>query len=305
MLRNLMLRVAANPRMVRLFSSLGRRSGLLQRFVAGETLESALQAVRELNAAGIRATLDLLGEGVAKDEEARKAAGDYVELLREIARAGVRSSISIKLTQLGLDISEELVRKNLAHILERAGEVGVFVRIDMEGSDYTDGTIRIFEDAFDRFGSNRVGIVIQAYLRRSEEDIVRLSRKGCNVRLCKGAYREPSEIAFQEKSEVDGNFIILMRILLDSSAYTAIASHDHKIIEEARRFISEKEIGRERYEFQMLYGVRRDYQQRLHQEGYKMRVYVPFGTEWAPYFMRRLAERPANLLFILRAIFGR
>ncbi len=302
MLRNLMLRAAANPVLVRAFSSLGRRSGLSQRFVAGQKVETAIEVVRKLNTGGIVATLDLLGEGVRLAEEARQATQAYIQLLGEISNRNVRSGISIKLTQLGLDVSQELTHENLVKILLRAEAVGIFVRIDMEGSDYTDSTIRIFEQNADRFGALRVGIVIQAYLRRSEEDIRRLVAKGCSIRLCKGAYMEPSEIALQDQQDVERNFLMLMKILLTSSGYTAIASHDHNIIEEACRFINETEITGNRYEFQMLYGVRREYQQQLKDRGYKVRVYVPFGTQWAPYFMRRLAERPANVLFIARAI---
>ncbi len=302
MLRNLLLKAADRPALVKLFSGLGKRSGLADRFVAGETLDTALQAVRQINQLDILASLDLLGEGVTDPEAAKRAAGAYIELLTAIAESGVRSNISIKLTQLGLEVSRDLCAKNLQRILDKARQLNNFVRIDMEGSEHTQDTLDLFESAFPIYGFRHVGIVIQAYLRRSEEDIRRLVESGCNIRLCKGAYQEPPEIAFQRRSKVDANFIKLLEIMLQSPAYTAIASHDHRMVEHARRFVAEKQIPIDRYEFQMLYGVRRDYQLQLRRQGYRFRVYVPFGTEWAPYFMRRLAERPANLLFTLRAI---
>ncbi len=305
MLRNLLLHAAERPALVKLFSGLGKRSGLADRFVAGETLDSALEAVRQLNELDILASLDLLGEGVTDPEAADRAAGAYIELLQAIGESGVRSNISIKLTQLGLDVSRSLCERNLARILEKARQLGNFVRIDMEDSDHTQATLDLFESAYPEYGFRHVGIVIQSYLRRSEEDIRRLVRLGCNIRLCKGAYQEPAEIAFQRRSKVDENFIKLLEIMLQSPAYTAIASHDHRMVEHARKFVAEKNVPNDRYEFQMLYGVRRDYQLALRRQGYRFRVYVPFGTEWAPYFMRRLAERPANVLFTLRAILKR
>lgn len=305
MLRNLMLSAARRPLMVRLFSSIGKTSGLADRFVAGEELDQAIGAVRDLNSSGMMASLDLLGEGVKAPEAAQRAQQAYIGLLEAIAESEVDSNISIKLTQLGLAIDRELCRRHLHGILEKAEEFTNFVRIDMEGSDYTAATLELFEEALGRFGPKRVGTVIQSYLYRSEDDVRRLARLGCNVRLCKGAYMEPPEIAFPKKSDVDANYIKLLEILLPSDGYTAIASHDQKMIDHARDFISQREITPDRYEFQMLYGVRRDYQLELVKQGYRMRVYVPFGTEWAPYLIRRLAERPANLIFVARAIFGK
>ncbi len=298
-----MLSAARRPSLVRAFSALGKRSGLAARFVAGEEVRDAVQAVRELNGAGMMASLDLLGEGVVAAEAAVKARQAYIGLLEAIAESGVDSNISIKLTQLGLDIDRELCRSNLREILEQAKAYNNFVRIDMEGSDYTAATLELFEEQLSHFGPRRVGAVIQSYLYRSEGDIRRLASLGCNVRLCKGAYMEPPEIAFPRKSDVDANYIKLLEILLQSPAYTAIASHDQSMIDHARRFIAEHQIASDRYEFQMLYGIRRDYQVNLVEHGYRMRVYVPFGTEWAPYLIRRVAERPANLLFVTRAIF--
>ncbi len=303
MLRNLMLSAAESPLMVRLFSSMGKSFGLASRFVAGEELGQAVEVVKELNRARIVASLDLLGEGVTDPEAARRATESYIGLLEAIADSAVDSNISIKLTQLGLDIDRDLCSANLGRILDRAEADQNFVRIDMESSEYTAVTLELFEQHLARYGPRRVGVVIQSYLYRSEEDVQRLSRLGCNIRLCKGAYMEPPEVAFPKKAEVDANFVKLLEVLLKSPSYTAIASHDQKMIDHARRVVAEQGISGDRYEFQMLYGVRRDYQLQLVQDGFRMRVYVPFGTEWAPYLIRRLAERPANLLFFTRAIF--
>ncbi len=302
MLRNIMLWAASNPSLVRLFTELGSRSRLTERFIAGENFESAVEVVRSLNARGIATSLDLLGEGVTAKAEAVRACDDYIQLLEAIAAQGVRSSISIKLTQLGLDVSLQTCRTNLDRILDKARQLDTFVRIDMESSAHTQATLDLFEDALGRFGKRHVGIVIQSYLHRSAADVYRLSELGCNIRLCKGAYKEPPEIAYQKKRKVDQNLVNLIQICLRSQAYTAVASHDDKIIDFTRDFVVQEKIPPQRYEFQMLYGVRRDYQFQLRDQGYRMRCYVPFGTQWAPYFMRRLAERPANVLFIVRAI---
>lgn len=303
MLRNLMLRAASSSTMVRLFATLGSRSGLADRFVAGITLESAIEVVKNLNFQEIFASLDQLGEGVTVRREAERATDGYIRVLGKIAESGVRSNISIKLTQLGLDIDTDLCRKNLGRILEKAQSSNNFVRVDMESSRHTQGTLDLFEEALAAHGPERVGIVIQSYLHRSEADVRRLAGLGCNIRLCKGAYKEPPEIAYQKKRIVDSNLKKLIKISLDTNRYTAIATHDHRVIDFTCRHVEENGIPGDRYEFQMLYGVRRDYQLQLRARGYRMRVYVPFGTQWAPYFMRRLAERPANLLFVTRAIF--
>lgn len=303
MLRSLMLKLAERPTLVRVFSALGRKSGLFERFVAGEDIESALTVVQRLNRHGIVCSLDLLGEGVTEQGEAGQATEAYISLLRSINESGVESNISIKLTQLGLDISAELCLDNLHRILHEAVRVGNFVRIDMEGSDYTADTLRIFEQALSEFGPEVVGIVIQSYLYRSEDDARRLARLACNVRLCKGAYHEPPEIAFPAKADVDSSYRRLLEILLDSDAYSAIATHDPDLIDFTRKTIGDHGCSLDRFEFQMLYGIRREHQLALCREGFRMRVYVPFGTQWAPYFMRRLAERPANVLFIARSLF--
>ncbi len=305
MLRNLMLKMADSPRLVGLLSRTGMKTGFARRFVAGESLDEALQAIRDLNSQGLKATLDYLGEGVRDESEAERAAQEYVHLLHVICESGVDSGISIKLTQLGLDIGREVCAQHLRTILDCARQVGNFVRIDMEGSAYTEDTVELFSECFKIYGRKHVGIVIQSYLYRSQMDIERLSRMGCSVRLCKGAYKEPPEVAYPKKTDVDESFIRLMETLLSSDCYTAIATHDTRMIEHARRYIADEQIPDSKYEFQMLYGTRRDYQLRIREQGYRMRVYVPFGTQWAPYFIRRLAERPANVFFVLKNLLKR
>lgn len=282
-------------------SAVAQRYRLVDRFVAGESVEQAIRVVREFNQRGMAVTLDLLGEGVLEGTEAERAALDYRSLLDAIAESGARSTISIKLTQIGLDISRRECSRNLRLILERARELENFVRIDMEGSRYTEDTIAVFRDAYAEF-ARHVGIVIQAYLYRSEADVRELSSQECNIRLCKGAYMEPPEIAFAKKRDVDANFKKLTEILLDSPAFAAIATHDEKMIGHALQVASRNGRNESNFELQMLYGVRRDLQQRLHRQGHRLRIYVPFGTRWAPYFMRRLAERPANMLFLLKSL---
>jgi len=303
MLRKVLLRAASSRSLVSVFSSLGRHSGLSKRFIAGETLADSIEVVRELEGRGLLTTLDLLGENTTEGNAAVQATRNYIDLIGGIRREGVGSTISIKLTQLGLDIDREFCFENLCLILEKASECRNFVRIDMEGSRYTESTLALYRRSVDRFGHDHVGIVIQAYLRRSEEDIRDLSGRGCNIRLCKGAYMEPPEIAFPEKGDVDRNFCSLVDIMLESRGYSAIATHDDRMIAHALSSIERVGLERSRYEFQMLFGVRRERQIDLLDQGYKMKVYVPFGTQWAPYFMRRLAERPANLLFLLRNFF--
>jgi proline dehydrogenase len=278
---------------------------MAERFVAGEKREDALRVVRELNGRGILAALDHLGENVSRGEEAVRARDEYLSLLEEIKKNGVKSYVSLKLTQMGLDIDEGLCFENVKKIVEKAREYGNFVRIDMESSEYTERTLKIYKKLKREF--NNIGIVIQAYLRRSEDDIRELIDMGANIRLCKGAYKEPPEIAFPKKKDVDGNFIHLMDMIFSNEAqkkgvYLAIATHDEKLIEWAKRETQLRGIGRDKFEFQMLYGIRRDLQEDLKREGYVMRVYVPYGDHWYPYFMRRLAERPANVLFLIKNI---
>ena len=272
---------------------------LAGRFVAGETLAEAVEAARQRNQKGMLATLDHLGEHVASLAAAAAARDAYLETLAEIVRQQLQSNISVKLTQLGLDSSEPECLANLRSVVDYAERNGRFVRVDMESSAYTDRTLGIIAEARKSFRS--VGAVIQAYLYRSEADLGKLLSQGTSVRLCKGAYDEPSSIAFPRKSDVDRNFLRLMQMLLSGGIYHAIATHDDHMIEETCRHAAKHGLSREAFEFQMLYGIRADLQDRLVQQGYRLRIYIPFGQEWFAYFMRRLAERPANLLFALRS----
>lgn len=283
-----------------------------RRFVAGETLDEALAAVHALNKKGLLVTLDHLGESVEKAEDTAEVVASYRQALTRIHDQKLGAGVSLKLTHLGLDISEDLCITNLRHILTTAKENGnIPVAIDMESSAYTDTTLRIYRTMRDEYGFDNVGTVIQAYLYRSADDMRALAAEGSHVRLCKGAYLEPPEIAFPEKSDVDVNYIALMRDYLTTSAsangggahsFLAIATHDEKMIAAAEQIIKSQNIPADRYEFQMLYGIRSARQEELAQAGYKMRVYVPYGVAWYPYFMRRLAERPANLWFFVRSL---
>ncbi len=269
------------------------------RFVAGETIDQAVTAAGELAQRGITASLDLLGESVTIEAEAVAARDQYLQMLDRLAQAGREVNVSVKLTQMGIDIDENLCQANMTRILDKARSLRGFVRLDMEGSEYTQKTLDFFtQRLFDNYREN-CGVVIQSALRRSEGDIGDLIRLKARVRLCKGAYLEPPTVAFPDKKDVDRNYVRLMERLLREGNYPGIATHDEKIIQHARQFTQREQIGSERYEFQMLYGVRRDLQARLKQAGYNMRVYIPFGTQWYPYLMRRLAERPANIAFIL------
>ncbi|HXE58665.1 MAG TPA: proline dehydrogenase family protein [Gemmatimonadales bacterium] len=280
-----------------------RRNRLAQkfasRFVAGETVEEAVAAARELHRKGITASLDFLGESVTAEAEAVAACEQYLRMLDQLKASGVEVNVSVKLTQMGLDIDEELCYRNLARILDKARALGGFVRIDMEGSAYTQRTLDFFHDRLYEPYGTVTGVVIQAMLRRSARDIERLIQLRARVRLCKGAYLEPPSVAFPDKADVDKNYVRLMERLLEEGNYPALATHDERIIQYATEYARRRQIPADRYEFQMLYGVRRDLQQRLRQAGYRMRVYIPFGTQWYPYLMRRLAERPANIAFIL------
>ena len=272
-----------------------------RRFVAGEELDEALAAARAANQAGMAVSLDYLGENVASEGEARGVREMYLGVFDRIAREKLDANISLKLTQLGLDVGTDLCGELLETIVERAASHGNFVRIDMEGSPYTQRTIDLCRRA--RAKSPAVGTVIQAYLYRSEQDVKDLLGIGCRIRLCKGAYKEPAEIAFSKKSDVDANFVRLMKLLLPSGIFHGIATHDPSMIEATKKFAAEQGIGKDKFEFQMLYGIRSDLQKKLVREGYRMRVYIPYGRDWFPYFMRRLAERPANVLFFLRNLF--
>lgn len=272
-----------------------------KRFIAGERIEDAVEVVARLNSEGLKATLDVLGENVKDDAEALKAADQYIEVIERIASSGIDSNVSLKLTQMGLDIGDDFCLANVSRILERADLHGNFVRIDMEGSPYTQRTLDLFRKL--RKAHRNVGVVIQAYLKRSEKDVRELNAEGARVRLCKGAYKEPPSIAFKRKEGTNANFLKLMRLLLTGGTYPAIATHDRAIIEATLAFAREKGIPREGFEFQMLYGIGRKRQAELVRDGYTVRVYIPFGTHWLPYFARRLRERKENVLFVLKHLF--
>jgi proline dehydrogenase len=272
-----------------------------QRFVAGETLEDALDVVTRLEQERIWTTLDHLGENVTTIEEAAASRDSYVQALDRIEERKLPSTVSIKLTQFGLDLSPEACLQNVRQLAAKAKAGGSRVEIDMESSVYTDRTLDVVTRISEEFGCTRA--VIQAYLFRSASDVERLNSLGVPVRLCKGAYDEPASVAFAEKREVDRNYLTLMKTLLDKGTYPGIATHDEQIMGEAFRYARERRIAPDRFEFQMLYGIRRDLQRRIIDLGYRLRLYVPYGTAWYPYFMRRLAERPANVLFLLRNLF--
>lgn len=299
--RKPVLAVADQPRVQAFVRGSRRSRELVNRFIAGESLDEALAAVVKLHRTGITATLDQLGENVATAAEASAASAVYVDAIQRISAAALESNISIKLTALGLDLGADVAEANTRPILEAAKRVDGFVRIDMEGSAYTDQTMRVFERLHDAYPGN-VGIVIQAYLHRARADVERMIERGARVRLVKGAYAEPASISYQDRGEIDDNFRRLMELLLRSGTYPAIATHDPALIAVTQAFAREHAIAPDRYEFQMLYGVRRDEQTSLVGDGYRMRVYVPYGTQWYPYFTRRIAERPANALFVLRQL---
>jgi proline dehydrogenase len=306
MLRSFLLWLARNKTVRSWVTRWGLVQRAARRFVSGDTIEDAIAAIRELNALGITATLDHLGENVETAEDATRATDDYLKALDAIGAGGVQSHVSIKLTALGLDLSDELCRANVRRILTKAQTIGVLVTIDMESTDYTDRTLAIYRDLHRAFSG--LGIVIQSYLYRSEADIAALCKEGAHVRLCKGAYQEPPVHAFPQKADVDASYIRLMKMLLSPEArahqtFGAIATHDVKMIEATRRHAQEQLVPRDEFEFQMLYGIRRDLQKELAADGYGMRVYVPYGTEWYPYYTRRLAERPANIWFIMSNFF--
>ena len=283
-------------------SVIGRK--VSRRFVAGMEVEDVLQVTKQVNELGLSVSMDNLGENVSNAEEARQSAKLYHELLDQIAARKLDANVSMKLTHMGLDVDERLARDITSGLVEHAARTGSFVRVDMEGSPYTQRTLDFVHELHARNGhQGHVGAVIQSYLKRSESDVEKLLGERIRIRLCKGAYKEPAEIAFQEKSEVDDNYIKLMKILLKSGVYHGIATHDPKMIEATLEFATKENVPPEAFEFQMLYGIRRDLQQQLRKQGWGMRVYIPFGTEWYPYFMRRLAERPANALFVLKNLF--
>jgi proline dehydrogenase len=295
--------LAQVPTLQRLASKYGMApsSGFARRFIAGETIDEAVACVRDLPAKGLNLTLDYLGESVDSAAAAAAAADEYVTIINKIVASGVERNVSLKLTQLGLDVDRATAVDNMRRILEPADAAGFFVRIDMENSPYTDATFEIL-DTLRGQGHTQLGTVIQSALRRSAEDVRRLNAAAVRVRLVKGAYKESKNVAFQAKSEVDGAFVDLMRLLMDEGTYPAIATHDPRMLDATKTYAASKGYANERFEFQMLYGIRRDLQTSLVKEGYRVRVYVPFGKQWYPYFMRRLGERPANVAFVLKGI---
>jgi proline dehydrogenase len=298
MLRNALLYLSNQQGIFNFVRHNGMAKSFASRFVAGESVMSAIEAVRGLNAKGISASLDLLGESTTNEQEAYASQREYLQLLDLIEREKLNANVSLKLTAMGMDISDALCVKVTREILERAKRYNNFVRLDMESSAYTQKTLDLFEQHFYPDFKANVGIVLQSYLFRTEADVKRANELGARVRICKGAYKEPPEVAFPEKADVDRNYVTAMHHLMEHGNYPGLATHDPAIIAEARRFAKEKGIASERFEFQMLYGVRRDLQEGLVRDGYRMRCYVPFGTQWYPYLMRRLAERPANVAFM-------
>ncbi|MGH9789573.1 MAG: proline dehydrogenase family protein [Candidatus Acidiferrales bacterium] len=303
MMRALLLKLSESKRVARWVTSNGTTRGMARRFVAGETLDDAIAAASVCNRAGMKASLDFLGENVASESEARQVRQMYLGIFDRIAAEKLEANVSLKLTQLGLDLSFDLCAELLESIVAHAAGHGNFVRIDMEGSPYTERTIEMCKRM--RARSPAVGTVVQAYLYRTEADVKGLLEAGCRLRLCKGAYKEPPEIAFPKKADVDANFVKLMQLVLPSGIYHGVATHDPAMIAATKQFAAQQGISAEKFEFQMLYGIRSDLQQQLVREGYNLRVYIPYGTQWFPYFMRRLAERPANVLFFLRNLFRR
>src|SRR5918992_4134682 len=270
------------------------------RFIAGDTSDQAVAAIKVLNARGCSASFDHLNESVDSIAETDGEVREYLNVLAKIDESHINSNVSIKLTQFGLDIDPELAYRNARTVVEEAARRGNFVRVDMESSAVTQVTLDIFPRLRPEFGLNDVGIVVQSYLRRTHDDVLDLLKIPARIRLCKGAYNEPPEVAFPDKKDVDDNYVRLMQLLLSSGVYHGIATHDEKMIAATVEYAERAGVGRDSFEFQMLYGVRRDLQEKLAREGYRMRVYVPYGKHWYPYFMRRLAERPANVWFVLK-----
>jgi len=303
MLRTFFVRLSENPSLRNFAerSSLGRRvSG---RFVAGIEISDAVRATQAINRAGMSVTIDNLGENVTNPDEARHSAQLYRQILDAIAAHELNANISLKLTHMGLDVDEKLARDIVSGLVAKAVSMNPpgFVRVDMEGSPYTQRTLDFVHELHRMPGNaNSVGTVIQSYLKRSESDVEKLLAEGIRIRLCKGAYKESAEIAFAAKSDVDANYVKLMKILMKSGIYHGLATHDESIIRQAQAFATSERLSRDSFEFQMLYGIRRDLQRRLVRDGWRLRIYIPFGTEWYPYFMRRLGERPANVVFIAR-----
>jgi proline dehydrogenase len=303
MMRAILLHLSENKNLAPLIMRNGVSRRVAQRFVAGDNLDDAIIAGRNVNRANQAASLDLLGENVSDEAGARAAGAGYAAIFDRIAQEKLNANVSLKLTQLGLDLSESLAQELLEKIAAHAGEQGNFLRVDMEGSAYTQRTVDLVKRVRAKFEG--VGTVMQSYLYRTEDDVRDLLSVGCRMRLCKGAYKEPPEVAFPQKADVDANYVKLMKILLASDVYHGIATHDPAMIDATKQFVRQQGIAHDKFEFQMLYGIRTDLQQQLVREGYRLRVYIPFGTDWFPYFMRRLAERPANMMFFAKSLIPR
>jgi len=301
MLRSTLLKLSESPGFAHWVTSNNSTRSMARRFVAGETLDEAIAAARKCNDAGMFVSLDYLGENVSTTTDAQRARDAYLEIFERIAKERLQANVSCKLTQLGLDLSAEFCEGLVLSVVERAAGYDSFLRVDMEGSIYTERTIELVKRI--RARNPAIGTVIQAYLYRSERDIQDLLGYGCRVRLCKGAYKESADVAFERKPDVDANYVRLMQMLLPSGFYHAIATHDPHMIGETIRWAAAKQISKDDFEFQMLYGIRTDLQRRLVHGGYRVRVYIPYGRDWFPYFMRRLAERPANIGFLVRNFF--
>jgi proline dehydrogenase len=302
-MRSILLKFSNSPGLARWVTSHQTTRRMAERFVAGAELDQAVAAARVCNQNGLKVSLDLLGESVSNAEEARRAREAYFVIFDRIAREKLDANVSIKLTQLGLDLDEKTCQGYLEALVAHATGYNNFVRVDMEASAYTQRTIDLVKGV--RAKTPAVGVVVQAYLRRTEKDAQDLIAAGCRMRLCKGAYKEPATVAFPEKSDVDANYVRLMQAILPSGIYHGVATHDPKMIDATKRFVAERGISKQAFEFQMLYGIRTDLQRQLVREGYNMRVYIPYGSDWFPYFMRRLAERPANLLFFAKNLIRR
>jgi len=300
MLRSILLKLSESPGFARWVVSNQSTRSMSRRFVAGETPDEAIAVARKCNELGMAASLDYLGENVSTTTHAQRARDAYLEVFDRIAKEKLNANVSCKLTQLGLDLSAEFCEGLVFSVVERAASYDNFLRVDMEGSIYTQRTVELVKRI--RARSPSIGTVIQSYLYRSEGDIQDLLAYGCRVRLCKGAYKESAEVAFEKKRDVDGNYIRLMQMLLPSGFYHAIATHDPHMIAETIRWAATKQVSKNDFEFQMLYGIRTDLQRRLVKDGYRVRIYIPYGRDWFPYFMRRLAERPANIGFLLRNV---
>jgi proline dehydrogenase len=308
MLRRSFITLSQSEAMRRFVTHFEPARRMARRFIAGETLDEAIAIARALNRQGILVTLDHLGENVATQADAHRAAQEYQELLERIAAEGVQATISIKLTHVGMDFGEDFCCETMRPIVQKAQSLGNTVEIDIEGSAYVQSTLNVFHCLLDDYQNLR--LALQAYLFRTEEDLKGIIERGSSVRLCKGAYDEAPTIAWKSKADVSASYARLMNLMLDGRAhetgfYAALATHDHVLILQAEREVAKQGIGKDQFEFQMLHGVRRDWQQRLAEDGYRVRIYVPYGTQWYPYFMRRLAERPANVLFLVRAFLGR